>query len=133
MNHPTVHLKITIRQPRKPLCDNVVAAVCAAQVRERQNDRRIFGIVVFASSVLFVPAVVMTVRAFAASNFGSYLSLFFSDAGSINLYWRELGMGLAESLPVVSIALMGALVGTLAWSTRKLYLSTQHARTVRFA
>src|SRR4051794_9042250 len=39
------------------------------------------------------------------SNFQSYASLLFSDTGTVITYWRELGISLMESLPLVGIGL----------------------------
>ena len=72
-----------------------------------------------ASGLSLLYAIVYTNQAFSANGSYEYLSLFFSDAGSLVSNWYEFSLALAESLPITEITL--SLLGFLAllWSVDK--------------
>src|SRR5580765_6350072 len=69
--------------------------------------------------VLFVAALVPAwsylASQVAASGFGRYFTLIFSDFGAVTSNWQYFGMSLLESLPVLPVlALLAAFFGMLA-------------------
>ena len=60
--------------------------------------------------------------ALESSNFGSYVSLIFSDGSIMFASWREAGLSLLEALPVAGIGLF------LASTTLTLYLARRAVR-----
>lgn len=67
----------------------------------------------------FISSAVYAYDAFKASNFGSYFSLIFSDTGSIAHWWKQLGLSLIESLPLLGVITLLASISVLLWSLRK--------------
>ncbi len=56
---------------------------------------------------------------FSQSGFYEYLSLAFSESGSVATYWREFALSLADSLPITSIVLSLLAVFILFISIRR--------------
>ncbi len=69
-----------------------------------------------------VPAVQYAVREFAATGFSQFFSLLFSDRGIVLTYWREFGLSLVESLPILGIVVVlvtaFALISSLSSAAR---------------
>ncbi|MES2023686.1 MAG: hypothetical protein V4439_03305 [Patescibacteria group bacterium] len=66
----------------------------------------------------FVPVFKALVSDFAQSGFYEYLSLAFGSGGSVSLFWKELALSIAESLPVFSIILLLGVVFIFFLSVR---------------
>ncbi len=70
-------------------------------------------------------------RQFVTSEFCQYVTLFFSDSTAF-AYWKEFGLSLIESLPVIAIATSLLFIGLWLWSLSKIaeksrvYLQTKH-------
>jgi hypothetical protein len=58
-------------------------------------------------------------QAIISSDVGQLLSLLFSDFGTVIGFWREYLMSLAGALPIISIAIMGALIWSVCISIYK--------------
>jgi|GEM_PF-1333728 len=86
-----------------------------------RSQRRLWGTVSALSLAAFLASSWYAVTAFSTSNFGSYFSLIFSDGGSIALWWRELGLSLVESLPLLSLGVFLASICAVLWSARKFW------------
>ena len=69
-----------------------------------------FSVIGFVSLVGLVPAFKTLSSDLAQSGFYEYLSLVFSNSGSVVSYWKELVFSLAESLPAMSVILTLSLV-----------------------
>jgi len=79
----------------------------------RMAHRRVFllGGIALVSLAALVPAAQYVVKEFYRTGFYEYLSLLFSDSGSLSAYWQEFLLSLAESLPLVaSIAFLSVLL-----------------------
>lgn len=61
------------------------------------------------------------IEQFARLGFFDYFSLIFSDGGVIAKYWKEYTLTLADSLPVVSIAILFVLLFILFVSIRRAF------------
>ncbi|MDE2037845.1 MAG: hypothetical protein KGI69_01305 [Patescibacteria group bacterium] len=66
----------------------------------------------------FVPAIRYLAERASASGFGEYVSLMFSDGGSLSSTWKVLALSIAESAPVASSAAVIALALVIAYSVR---------------
>jgi len=71
-------------------------------------------------------AFIYTVSAFAQTGFSEYFSLLLSERFSVLAYWKEIGLTLAESLPVFSLAILLLMVSSLLWSARKTTKETKN-------
>lgn len=89
---------------------------------------------VFGSSLLFsliaiVPVLKYLSAEFYESGFYSYLSLIFSDSSVVFQNWKEIILSLAESAPILGIAIFLAVIFILLSSLK---VSTENAKTVFF-
>ena len=64
----------------------------------------------FASLAGLIPAFKIMLSDLTQSGFYEYFSLIFSDGLTNSVYWKELSLSLAESLPAISIILTLSLV-----------------------
>jgi hypothetical protein len=62
-----------------------------------------FSVIGFTSLIGLIPVLKALLSDFTQSGFYEYLSLAFSNGGSIITYWKDFLLLLAESLPVLSI------------------------------
>jgi hypothetical protein len=81
-------------------------------IQRIQNERRLrsikrriafFSVGTVFSIVAFIFTLQMARAGFAESGFFQFFSLLFSDFSSVVLYWRNFGLTLLETLPVVSL------------------------------
>lgn len=57
--------------------------------------------------------------AISQSGFYEYLSLALTDQTAVLTYWRELGLSLTESLPILAFTSVFALLAVLLWTVPK--------------
>lgn len=109
---------IAYQYPPIGLEQAVLARVHSA---ERAAARRYFfglGALSLVSIAGFVPAISYLISSLAQSGFYQYLTLVFDTSISV-VYGRDLFLSLLDSLPVLSLALVLALIGTFLWSAAK--------------
>ena len=75
------------------------------------------------SLVFIVPVVRNLIEQFIQSCFYDYLSLVFSDLGSISLYWKEFMYSLIEAIPAVSLTITLLLSFVLLISLKRAIFS----------
>ena len=108
------------------LAQRVFLQINIAAKKAEHRESIITRIFFFSSLVAFLSSITYSYKAFAASNFGSYASLIFTDAKTVLTLWRELGLSLLESLPIFGIVIVLASVVALLWSARKFTKSNTH-------
>jgi len=79
----------------------------------------VFGLLDLVSFTGLIAAAVFLANLLVRSGFTQYLSLIISEDGAIINYWQELILSLAESLPVLSLAVLLTVAIVLIWSTAK--------------
>lgn len=104
--------------PEADLADNIWHTICARNKRITNLKLFIFSLVSLASLSGLIPAVKMLSSDFSKSGFYKYLSLVFSDGGSVMSHFREFILSLAEALPVLSIILSLSLIFVFFLSIR---------------
>lgn len=92
--------------------------------RERRR-RTLFGVTLFGTlsvtSVLaFVSYFQYAAADIAQSGFTSYLSLIFSDSGSVGSLWQTFLLSLIESLPLYELTVVSVSLFALLWSLSKI-------------
>lgn len=105
--------------PPLGLSNNIFRRIDEYAQKEDRRDRYFWGTFLALSLVAFIGSGVYAYHAFVASNFGSYLSVIFSDGGAAVSLWKELGLSLVESLPLLSILAILGSVTILLWTMRK--------------
>ena len=91
------------------LPENLRSSIMVGIRTEEQKRARVWLVVavcIALSAIASIPALVQyAVSSLYQSSFYTYLSLVFSDPDVVGQYWREFGLTLLESLPVVGIIL----------------------------
>ena len=118
-------------RPANTLFGRIVTAIHYKQEQSRLQHVRIFASSAFLSVAALVPVFINLIQAFKTSNFGVYFSLLFSDGGLFPAFWKELGIALVDSLPILAVAITLALIGILLWSLRGMvrFMNYQHLST----
>ena len=110
--------------------DTVLKAVRRAADKHARQRQYLWGAFSIASLGAVALSGLYAVHSASASGFSSYFSLLFSDGSTIAGLWREVGLSLLESLPVVAgIAVLGSIVAVL-WSLRNLSKYSQNGRLI---
>ena len=97
-------------EPERDLSENIWRAIITREQRLARLRLWIFSLIGLTSLTGFVFVSKALVGDLVQSSFYEYLSLAFSNIGSVSFMWRELSLTLAESLPMVSIILSLTLV-----------------------
>jgi hypothetical protein len=84
-----------------------------------------FVIVALGSSVVFVDMAINLFSNLGQTGFYQYSSLLLSDGATIGLYWKQLGLSLIESLPLLNIAMLLVVLGVFIWSGTKAISNTR--------
>ncbi len=94
--------------------------------QRRVTYRKRFGFLLVSifSVTALVPAIKGLANDFALSGFGKYVALTFSGNGVLAHSWKELLLSMAESLPVMSVALCFALLVVVLWSLKRAVQTT---------
>lgn len=103
-------------EPPKCLAGRILSAIELEQKRAKLAKAWAFGSASLASLGLSLWAVVYLVKSIQESGMWQYLSLIFSENGLASLYWRELSLSLAESLPYTGLIFFLSAVGFFIWS-----------------
>jgi hypothetical protein len=80
-----------------------------------------FGVSTVTSLGIFLWTFVFLTESLKESGFWQYISLLFSENGTILIYWRELFYSLAESLPIIGLIIVLMSTGFFIWSLTNLY------------
>lgn len=68
------------------------------------------------SIIASVPIISQIITSFTQSGFYNYLSIIFSDGDVAIVYWKEILLTLAESLPVFAIISLLIVLAIFTWS-----------------
>ena len=106
-------------EPPRGLSDSI-----SVRVREVEHNAWHTRFVTFIATTLVssVALVVATIRLWsdlAQSGFYQYFSLLLSDGATLSLYWKQLGLSLVESLPLLNLAILLSVLGVFIWSGTK--------------
>lgn len=92
------------------LSNNIWSVVTTRNKRITRIKLWAFSFIGFASLAGLIPAWRVLSNDLTQSGLYDYLSLVFSNNGSVLSYWKELTLSIAESLPTMSIVLSLSLV-----------------------
>jgi hypothetical protein len=62
------------------------------------------------------------------SGLSEYLSLLFSDGGSIISYWQTYIMSIVESLPIIPITIVVASISIFVWSMNTAFTNFKNTK-----
>lgn len=98
--------------PPADLADKINQAMTREETRWFWRQFLVYGLVLAASLVGFLPSLSYLRGEVTQSGFYQYLSLLFSDSAAVLTYWNRFLFSLLESLPVIGTV----LVGTSLWA-----------------
>jgi hypothetical protein len=121
-------------EPENTLSNRIWHAILAKEQRVARIKIWAYSIVGAVSFVSLFPVISSLLRQFAESGFSEYLSLAFSDGGSVMLYWKEFVLSLADSLPATSLILSFSLLFVFFLSVRRVArYSKDQLHSMRYA
>lgn len=94
------------------------------RIRQEQRPRALkwrfafFVAMLFGSVIAAIPSFQSARSVLAASGFVQFLSLLFSDTGTVMMYWDSFAAALLESLPIMSITILLAIALTFLKSLK---------------
>ncbi len=106
--------------------ERVFLAITILQKRKIRNQKIMWSVFGIVSATAFIASNVTALHQIQASNFGTYFSIIFSDTGSVSTFWKELGMTLIESMPILAFASVIATLSFMILSARKIFKPTNN-------
>jgi hypothetical protein len=97
----------------------VLARVHFEQKRAAKKELVLVGSLTLGSLAAIIPAFSYFISSFIQSSFYQYLSVIFSDGTSVLIYWKEILMSLAESVPFWPIIIFSAVLVVFLWSASR--------------
>ena len=107
-----------IVEPKDGLVDDVWHQIVVREKRSTRIKLYLFSSAGLLSILGFIPALKALFDGFTQSGFYEYFSLVFSSGSNLFSYWKELGLSLIESLPVLNIIFTFSLVFIFLLSIR---------------
>ena len=129
--HETLHnlVQSLEQSPANGLEQRIVLRIEQYRRRVRLVQTWTYGTLAVLSVGAMVPAVMSLLSSLSQSGFYQYVSLAFSDGGTVWTLGKDFAYLVAESLPLTTIALSLALVAVLIWSAGKIINRTPlHAK-----
>lgn len=110
-------------QPESRLSGDIWRVISIRERRTSILKSWSYGFVGVLSFIFLIPTINSLITQFAQSGFYQYLSLAFSDIGSISLYWKEFMSSLVEAIPATSLMLTFILFFILLVSFKRAVFS----------
>ncbi len=128
--HPTLFILFSSGRPNPDtgLEKRILDAVAHERRRAFVLRRNLYVGVAVLSVAGMVPAVIALGTQASQSGFLQYLSLTFSDGGTLWTMGKDFGLILAESLPVMNLILVTGILAVLCWSIRKTFKPHPYAK-----
>ena len=120
-DYETLFTHLKPQEPPVGLFNKIMARIHEEE-RLLSIKRRLilFSIPVIISAGAFIPVINAFQAEFAQSGFSHFLSLMFSDFGSVIANWQDFGLTILESLPAMSIISLLTTALVFLWSTKHL-------------
>lgn len=108
-------------EPPSGLFNKIMARIWEEECLQSIKKRLVlFSVSLFVSAGAFIPALNASRQGFTNSGFYQYLSLMFSDFGSVMISWQDFGLAVLESLPAISATAFLATLLIFLWSLKRL-------------
>jgi hypothetical protein len=112
---------INLIEPPKGFEAQILRFINLKEKRATRFNVLVFGSTSLTSFGLSLWAGIYLVKSVKETGFGQYFSLIFWSDSTVYAYWKELGIALVESLPIVGIILFLVASGFLIWSFTKIW------------
>jgi hypothetical protein len=103
----------------KDLVNNIIFSVDQKNHQRSKIKTLSLSFVSIASLALSIPIISELITSFTQSGIYNYFSLIFSDSDIAVMYWKEIIVTLAESIPIISVISLLAILAIFTWSTLK--------------
>ena len=113
--------KQAVYQPESRLSGDIWRVIETKEKRASTIKSFSYGFVGIISFALLVPMVGNLITQLSQSGFYQYVSLAFSDIGSISLYWKEFMASVVETIPTTSLILVLSLLFIFLTSSRRAF------------
>jgi hypothetical protein len=101
------------------LADSIILKIDNNAKQQAKLKTLGLGFVSVLSIITSVPIISQIITSFTQSGFYNYLSIIFSDGDVAIVYWKEILLTLAESLPVIAIISLLIVLAIFTWSVLK--------------
>jgi len=101
----TVEQEYNLCEAPADLFDRVMQRLTTEQRQQLTRARLWYRVGVFTVGLMSVFSGVIVLQALQAAGLDQYLALVLLDPEMVALYWQDFGMGLVESLPIMTIVL----------------------------
>jgi hypothetical protein len=108
---------VNLVEPPKGLRGRVLSFIKEKEAQAAKIRAWMFGSGSALSFGLSLWAVTYLTEKVQETGFWQYFSLLFSGDGTVYMYWKELTLSLAESLPIVSFIVFLAAIGFFIWTS----------------
>ncbi|MBU6390214.1 hypothetical protein KGQ31_01555 [Patescibacteria group bacterium] len=119
--------KLTVK-PDAALTARIIDKIGRARLRNTRVKVTLYFSSVALSLAAFVPSLIYAMQGFTQSEFSDYLSLVFSDTGTVMASWKAFGLSLVESLPLVGVTLALATFLAFFYSASVLWRHREETR-----
>lgn len=109
-SHRNIFKNIRQIDPPGNLYPDIISRIEAESAKAARRRFVLFLSVTLISLSATVPVFQYAAQEFYRSGFPQYLSLIFSDGGTILAYWQDFTLVLAESLPIFGISLLFSII-----------------------
>lgn len=117
-NYKKLFSNLNQAEPPHQLYLNIISRIELETARTARTRFILFSAVTLAALIAVIPAFQYALQEFTRSGFSQYLSLIFSDGGTMLAYWQEFTLTLAESLPIFGPALFLSVIFILLGSLK---------------
>ena len=111
------------------LPDTIIKKIVVLERRRMRIRFALYSTTTLVAFVALIPALQYVGTEMAQSGFSTYLSLIFSDSGTILASWKEFFAVLVESLPVIGVTLVSGILLTLLASLRQAMKNIKYSVT----
>ena len=105
-NWKKIFKNLEFLEPPEGFSERVFNLILKQSRRASEIRFRVYTAIAAVSLISFIFAIKYILQEFSRTGFYEYLSLAFSDGGTVLIYWKEFTLTLAESLPAVEITLV---------------------------
>ncbi len=117
-NYGDLFEKMDRREPPAGLLNTIILKIKEESLRMARVRFVCFSLLSLAALSALIPAWRELQSEITQSGFFQFVSLLFSDAGTIAVYWQDFTMTIAESLPIFGISAVLAAVFAFLLSIR---------------
>ena len=118
--HMNKKIHIELHTPPEALSGRILLRIAKLERQKRDMRLGFFGVVFMCSVGIFIFAIQVAGKEFAQSGFFEYFKLLFSDSGVVASSWKEFGLSLVETLPVIASISVLAAIAFMFYSIRQL-------------